>query len=224
MDEAGDKAITPRQHTARGPTRRNAMMPPEPQTIRMQLTALILSCDYLISLSTMKSQLRESYQFLASAVGEKEAQQLWKDAARRPRHRPPLRHHALVPSEPETIQAQSTVQLLSCERIRAYLLPAVQLRLSYELLAFTMGEEEAQRLWKDAAKRPRHRPPGSSHPEQDKELLLLINDAINGPIRVPIWQIARSIHDALPREFGPSAKSIEMRIRRLKSGSSNQGS
>jgi hypothetical protein len=222
MNEARDQDTTPRQCTARGstrPRRGNALTPPEPQTIRMQLTALMLSCDRLTSLSTIKSQLRQSYQLLASTMGDKEAQELWRHAAKGPSHRPPVRRNALIPSKSDVIQAQLTALMLSCDRYVAYLPPASQLLHSYQLVAFTMGEKEAQRLWKEVAKRPSHRPLGSWRPKQDQELLNLIDAAISRPNPVPIGQIARAIHDAWPDDFGPSAKSIEMRIKRLKTDS-----
>jgi hypothetical protein len=92
--------------------------------------------------------------------------------------------------------------------------PALRLAVEFRVLVLTVGDKEARRLWKNAAKRPHHRPLGSSRPEQDKELLALV-DAINKPEPIPVAQAAKLIHDALP-EYGPSAKSIEMRIKRLK--------
>jgi hypothetical protein len=158
--------------------------------------------------------LLERFEFLASSLGQKDAQRLWRDAARRPRHRPP----GSTPEQDKArlVQQELTEALLSCDRLMPYLPVAFQLRKSFEFVAFTLGQEAARALWTAVAKRPRGRPRGPSNPEQDEALLHLAGAFINGSNPVPLGQLAKFIYDENLLGFDLTARAIEMKLRRLK--------
>jgi len=89
------------------------------------------------------------------------------------------------------------------------------IRLAFQTAVAALGEREARRHWQAAAKKAVGKPPGSTRPIRDAELLRLY-DTQRGPEKGRIVRFARFI--ATPEflgVFGPNAGAIEVRLRRL---------
>jgi hypothetical protein len=98
----------------------------------------------------------------------------------------------------------------------------VMSRLRNELrhAALMVGDKEARRLWKAAAKKPRGKPPGSTRPKQD-EILLEFYDRLVAfaerpdPIKSLPREVGRIAHERARGQFGLSANAVTTKLRRL---------
>jgi hypothetical protein len=92
-----------------------------------------------------------------------------------------------------------------------------------DALRFTVlmvGDKEARRLWKDAAKQPHGHPTGSTKPAQDEALLEAYDRLVAWPERLdPIKSLPRVLgriaHENAPGHYGLSADAVAARLRRL---------
>lgn len=82
----------------------------------------------------------------------------------------------------------------------------------FEYMNLWVGEKRTRELFTEISKRPAHRPPGSTTPEQDQELLGLIL-----PHRGSMAALARQLLKKDPHRYGsPSEETFATRLRRLK--------
>jgi hypothetical protein len=118
---------------------------------------------------------------------------------------PPARRNALLPPELEMASEPEMA-------------PEFRLQVEFRVLQITLGDKEARRLLKKVTKRKRGRPSGSTKPEQDQVMLRLYDYCARNP-REPseepsLW-IGKKLDEVLPLEYGPNAKAITTRLRRL---------
>ena len=114
-------------------------------------------------------------------------------------------------------QPQRNALLLTPDEIANLVMGRLRNELRYAGLM--VGDKEARRLWKDAAKKPHGKPKGSTRPEQDEMLLGVYDRLVALPERLdPIESLPRVVgqlaHEHAPGQYGSSANAIAARLRR----------